>query len=132
MLKGGCCCGFVRYETGAEPRDPTNCHCSICRRASGAPFVAWFTVPKDEFRVLSGEIAQFRATNKATRGFCPRCGTALTFVFDGLPDRVDVTTCSLDEPDAVPPRDHLYTSTMVGWLKLADGLPRFPESRGKS
>jgi hypothetical protein len=24
------------------PFNETNCHCSICRRTTGAPFVAWF------------------------------------------------------------------------------------------
>ena len=48
MLKGGCFCGRIRYETAGTPFRETNCHCSICRRTSGAPFVTWFSVLRSE------------------------------------------------------------------------------------
>jgi len=65
MLKGGCFCGRIRYETTAAPFHETNCHCSICRRTSGAPFVTWFSVPRSEFRLVSGEPARFESTAAA-------------------------------------------------------------------
>src|SRR5262249_26438463 len=77
MLRGGCFCGWIRYETGATPFDETNCHCSICRRTTGAPFVAWFSMPRSEFRLVCGEPTRFESTAKGTRSFCPRCGTQL-------------------------------------------------------
>ena len=36
MLQGGCFCGRVRYEVTGIPFDETICHCSICRRTTGA------------------------------------------------------------------------------------------------
>jgi hypothetical protein len=129
MLKGGCFCGRIRYETTAAPFHETNCHCSICRRTSGAPFVTWFSVPRSEFRLVSGEPARFESTAAATRSFCPHCGTALTFEHGDFPDEIDVTTCSLDRPELVPPKDHTWTSSKVTWLKLPNELPEYPESR---
>lgn len=129
MLEGGCYCGWIRYQTDGVPFDQTSCHCSICRRTTGAPFVTWFTVPRSRFRLLSGEPARFRSTPKATRTFCPRCGTQLTFAHDELPDEIDITTCSLDDPNAVAPRDHTRTSSKLGWVRLCDGLPEYPEGR---
>ena len=41
--------------------------------------------------------------------------TALLFRERTHPDEVDITTCSLDHPEAVPPRDHTYTSGKVQW-----------------
>jgi hypothetical protein len=128
MLTGGCFCGRVRYETDAAPYNETNCHCSICRRTTGAPFVAWFSVARSQFR-LRGELSRFRSSGKATRGFCRDCGTQITFELDGAGDEIDVTTASLDEPNAVPPRDHTRTSSRLEWVKLGDGLPQFPEGR---
>jgi hypothetical protein len=55
---------------------------------------------------VQGHPSSFRSSSKATRSFCPHCGTQLTFQADDYPDEVDITTCSLDHPDAVPPRDH--------------------------
>ena len=129
MLPGGCYCGQIRYEAEDTPFHETNCHCSICRRSTGAAFVTWFSVPRSQFRLVRGEPTRFRSTAKATRSFCPRCGTQLTFEDDDFLDEIDVTTCSLDEPDRVPPKDHTYTSSKLSWLTLADPLPQYPKSR---
>ena len=128
MLKGGCFCGRIRYEAASAPFHETSCHCSICRRTTGAPFVAWFSAPRSAFRFVAGEPTRFKSTAKGTRSFCPRCGTQLTFELEGL-DQVDVTTCSLDDPNALPPKDHTWTASRLAWIHLGDGLPRFEETR---
>ena len=129
MLKGGCFCGGIRYEAGGMPFHKTNCHCSICRRTSAAPFVTWFSVPWAEFTFVEGAPARFRSTPKGLRSFCPRCGTPLTFEHDDFADEIDVTTCSLDDPEGLPPEDHTRTSSRLRWVKLADGLPEHREGR---
>jgi hypothetical protein len=91
--------------------------------------VAWFTVLRPSFRLLAGRPSTFRSSSKATRSFCAGCGTALTFALDSVPHQLDVTIASLDEPNAVLPEDHTYTSTQIAWLKLDDGLPRYREAR---
>lgn len=128
MLTGGCFCGRLRYEAEGAPYNRTNCHCSICRRTTGAPFVAWFSVARSRFR-LTGEPARFRSSAKATRSFCPQCGTQIAFELDGPGDEIDVSTASLDHPDRVAPADHTWTSSRLPWVKLCDGLPEFPQSR---
>jgi hypothetical protein len=129
VIEGGCFCGFVRYRIDGEPFHETSCHCSICRRTTGAPFVAWFTIPVAGFTVTSGSPARFASSEHGTRSFCPRCGTQLTFESSRAPGEVDVTTCSLDDPERIPPRDHTRTSAQLSWIALGDGLPRFPEAR---
>jgi hypothetical protein len=130
MLTGGCFCGYVRYEVHAESGKQTNCHCSICRRTSGAPFVAWFTVPERDYRLVSGQPQRFASSSDGERGFCPRCGTPLTFQSRQYADEIDVTTCSLDDPERVPPRDHTFARSKLSWVKLDDGLPEFSTTRG--
>ena len=129
MIEGGCFCGFVRYRALGPTSNETNCHCSICRRVSGAPFVAWFSVPRESFGLVSGEPATFRSSDHAMRSFCPRCGTPLTFESRHFPDEIDVTTCSLDDPATIPPKDQIHVSSKLSWVKLDDGLPAFPEER---
>ena len=129
MLMGGCFCGRVRYEAAGIPFQETNCHCSICRRTTGAPFVTWFSVARSQFRIVSGEPTRFRSPAKGTRSFCSQCGTQLTFEHDDFSDEIDVTTCSLDAPDGLPPKDHTHMSSKVAWVKLADRLPEYRESR---
>ena len=54
VLQGGCHCGQVRYEVTGRPYHLTVCHCTDCRRTSGAPMVAWFSVAPQEFRITNG------------------------------------------------------------------------------
>lgn len=129
MLTGGCYCKAIQYRVSDRITNPTNCHCEMCRGTSGAPCVAWFSVVTEDYELLSGTPTQFRSSSHATRTFCPTCGTQLTFVDDATPGETDVTICSLDDPDAVAPRDHTFTRSQLGWLKLADGLPQFRRRR---
>ena len=129
MMSGGCLCGLVRYEADEPAFHRTLCHCVTCRRAAGAPVVAWFSVPRAAFRIRTGEPTRYASSPHGTRGFCPRCGTQLTFEDANLPDEVDVTTCSLDDPGAAPPEDHVWVARRVSCVRLADGLPEYRERR---
>ena len=131
MLTGGCFCGAIRYQASGQVFNETSCHCDICRRTSGAPYMAWFSVPAAGFQLLAGTPATFRSSGHATRTFCPTCGTQLTFADDASPDEIDISTCSLDQPEQAPPRDHTYISSKLDWVQLADELPRFPRSRSE-
>jgi hypothetical protein len=53
----------------------------------------------------------------------------LTFKHEDFSDEIDVTTCSLDDPDTLPPKDHTRTSSRLRWIELADGLPEHHEAR---
>jgi len=129
MLKGGCFCGHVRYEAAGESFHPTVCHCSMCRRVAGSPVVAWFSVPRSGYRLVAGAPTRFASSAGAMRTFCPRCGTPLTFEGEAHPEEIDITTVSLDDPEAIPPRDHTRTETQLRWVRLADGLPSYPGTR---
>jgi hypothetical protein len=87
MLHGGCFCSRIRYEVTGIPFHETNCHCSMCRRTTGAPFVAWFSVRPSDFRLACGNPSRFRSSAKATRSFCGHCGTQLTFKAKTIPTR---------------------------------------------
>jgi len=130
-LSGGCACGAVRYETDAAPFHRTLCHCVDCRRAAGAPAVAWFSVAATELRFVRGAPAVHRSSPPVERGFCGACGTPLTYRNDAYPEEVDVITCSLDDPEAAAPQDHTFASQRLSWMRIDDGLPVYPRSRGE-
>ena len=121
-LTGGCQCGAVRYRLSAEPTGANICHCRMCQKASGGPFMAFGGVRLSEFSVSSGAIATFSSSDIAERGFCSRCGTPLTYRELGS-DRVSVTLGSLDEPGAVAPVTQLGVESKVGWLVGSLSLP---------
>ena len=125
-LEGGCLCGQVRYRINALPRDAGYCHCRMCQRAAGAPVVPWLSVASSALAWTEGEPAVYRSSEKAERLFCPRCGTQLGFREVALPERLDVTLASLDDPEAVRPSHHIWTASRIGWFEVADDLPRHP------
>lgn len=126
-LEGGCFCGKVRYVVEGAPFHSTLCHCVDCRRVTGAPVVAWFSVGVGEI-VFSGAPVRFASSPGVMRSFCGGCGTPLTF--QEHEGELDVATCTLDDPEAMPPVDHTRTGGQLGWLRLADDLPRHVRLRG--
>src|SRR5712691_5857967 len=110
-ITGGCFCGAVRYRVSATTRDVSHCHCRICRRTTGAPFVTWATFPAAAFVFTAGTPAELRATPRAVRQLCAACGTALAFRETARPGSVDVTVGSMDHPDRAVPAAHIWTSS---------------------
>src|SRR5271166_2693395 len=104
---GGCQCGAVRYELGAAPRGGSICHCRMCQKAGGAPFMVFTGAMREaRFVVTRGAPAVYRSSKIAERGFCAVCGTPLTYrLIDG--GRISVTIGSLDRPAEVAPTEQL-------------------------
>ncbi len=126
--EGGCLCGAVRYRSAAAPLRGVICHCSMCRKHSGAPILAFVHFPRESFLWLKDEPTRYPSSEFAQRGFCSICGSTLSMHEEVLGDRVQVTVGSLDEPDRVRMDDHVWTKEQISWLKLDDQLPRFPAS----
>lgn len=127
---GGCYCGAVRYRIEGAPLASGYCHCRMCQRVVGAPVVAWGIWTSDRLSWLRGKPATFRSSAHAERMFCPTCGTSLAARSFGQPPIVDVSLATLDDPAAIPPQEHVWTSSRVPWLEIADDLPR--HSGGKT
>lgn len=121
-LTGGCLCGRCRYEI-TKPVTATHCLCESCRRASGGTLVTWVTVPHGGFR-WTGALPAFHASSpKVKRGFCPDCGSSLSFQHADEDVDIDVTAASLDNPEAVAPYDHIWAKDKISWSPLASDLP---------
>ena len=128
-IRGGCFCGKVRYEASASPTNSMVCHCRTCRAVAGAPVVAWVTFEKSQLRWVKGRPRALRSSKVVRRTFCPACGTPLTYASMEYPATIDVTTCTLDDPDAFRPTHHSWLRHDLKWVKFGDGLPTFPRSR---
>jgi hypothetical protein len=126
-LEGGCQCGKVRYRIVGEPVMAAICHCTMCRRANAAPAVAWAMFHDAEVAFLEGPPATYPSSPEARRGFCPACGTQISFTADYIPGLIDITIGSLDEPELLAPTLHYWESRRLPWVHLADDLPKFPE-----
>jgi hypothetical protein len=128
MHEGGCLCGAVRYRASGAPRALTLCHCRSCRRASGAPSVAWAVFNAGDFEFTTGEPARFQSSPSVERTFCAQCGTPLTYQQQTRADSIDVTTVSLDEPDRFAPEFEIWVEHKIAWETLDPKLPHYPRS----
>ncbi len=126
VFTGGCLCGAVRYRAESDPFRVTHCHCSFCRKISGAAFLTSVAFRAKDF-VWSGEApSRYHSSNGAERAFCKKCGSTLGVFEDALPDWAQVSLGSLDRPQDVVPEDHIWTDSQIPWLKIVDALPRYP------
>ncbi len=126
--EGGCLCGAVRYRSTTPPVRGVLCHCSMCRKHSGAPVLAFVHFPLESFRWLRGRPTRHQSSKFAQRGFCSTCGSTITMHEEVLRDRVQVTVGSLDEPSRVRMDDHVWTEDQISWFEVKDQLPRFRQS----
>ncbi len=125
--EGGCQCGAVRYRIVGDPIMTAICHCSMCRRANAAPAVAWAMFQDSQVSFVKAAPAGYESSAGARRGFCPRCGTQISFTADYIPGLIDITIGSLDRPETISPSLHYWDSKRLPWVRFADDLPRYPE-----
>jgi hypothetical protein len=121
-MTGGCQCGAVRYRVDQAPEWAGVCHCRMCQKAGGAPFMAFFLVRRKNFVLTRAALATFRSSAIAERGFCSACGTPLSYRMDGRDD-VSVTIGSLDAPAEVAPTEQLGAESMLPWFPDLANLP---------
>jgi hypothetical protein len=125
-LTGRCHCGAIRYEADGAPATRALCHCSDCRRHSGAPMVGWAMFPEGAFRVTAGQPRIYRSSEDGRRHFCADCGTGLFYTnATNLPGIVDVQIGTLDDPGSVAPDVHVQTAERLPWMERAHELPAF-------
>jgi hypothetical protein len=127
-ISGSCLCGAVRFQITAPFLRANFCHCSRCRKHSGAGGLAQGRVPREAFKLLAGgELIEIhRPPGGMAKAFCRRCGSSL---FGGTwPDgpEVSVRLGSLDADPGIRPQYHSFVTSKAAWETLPDdGLPRF-------
>ena len=129
IYTGHCFCGEIRYRVTGPAKNLCFCHCESCRRAAGAPFIAWGTFDRYKFTLLDGQLTQHRSSPQVTRGFCNTCGTSLTYYHDARDEDIDVTLVTLDDSSSLTPEYHIWLADKLPWIKIQDGLPQYARYR---
>lgn len=120
--EGGCLCEGVRYRLHGPLRAVYNCHCAQCRKTHGH-IGAYTLLPRARLQLLSrGTLRWYRASGRARRGFCNRCGgSVFWWPEDGV--HIAVAAGTLDSPTGLHTAGHIYTRSAGDYYRLDDGLP---------
>jgi len=123
-VKGSCLCGGIQYEVNGVFGSVVHCHCSMCRKATGAAFRTRAAVPTASFRWLAGEslLSKYESSPGETRTFCRVCGATLPTFFRDHPDQIGLPLGTLDDDPGVRPSAHVFVDSKAPWFEIADGL----------
>jgi hypothetical protein len=132
MLAGGCLCGAVRYRIRAAPLAMYHCHCSTCRKASGAGFATNLLVRAEHFEIAAGadRLAAFESSPAKHRHFCSGCGSPIFSRAQATAAIVSVRSGTLDGDPGLRPSAHYHVASKAPWCEIADALPQKPGGMG--
>mgnify|MGYP000271207202 CR=1 FL=1 len=131
-MEGGCTCRTVRYRMKSKPLFVHCCHCRWCQRETGTAFALNAMIETDRVDLLSGEPEMIMTPTNSGRGQkiwrCPQCRVAVWSNYSGAGDKVNfVRVGTLDDPDALSPDIHIFTSSKQPWVILPANVPVMAE-----
>ena len=128
-FEGGCFCGAIRYRF-IDVFDAGYCHCSICRRTTGAPMIAWVNTPAGGFAITRGAPRMMESSERFERAFCGDCGTILYTQarLAGTWEYVSVHHGTIDDCERIRPAIHICYADRLSWLDVRDDLPRVDDN----
>jgi len=122
---GGCLCGGVRFVIRAPLGEIVVCHCSLCRRWSGAAYGAASPVRRDGLELVEDQgLAWYVDRNDRERGFCRTCGCGIFWLREG-DDEIYVSAGALDEPTGLRIEGHMMVASKADWEDLRAAPPLY-------
>ena len=131
-LRGRCTCGEIQYEIVEKPLFVHCCHCRWCQRETGTAFALNAMIESEKVALTKGEPETILTPSNSGKGQqivrCPTCRIAVWSHYAGAGDALKfVRVGTLDDPDALPPDIHIFTSSKMPWVVLPEGTPAVPE-----
>lgn len=130
LVKGSCLCGEVSWEIKGHIGVFQNCHCTRCRKVSGAMHASNLFVGPDDFSWLSGEqlISHYELPTAKyfSNSFCSKCGSRLPHLAK-TGKVVVVPAGSLDQDPQIKPDKNIHFASKASWFHDVTALPSFDE-----
>ena len=127
VLAGKCLCGALEYEVADQFLYALNCHCSQCRRATGAAFKPFGGIEREKLRITRGsDNLMIFGDESGHDARCRNCGSLLySIVRDGA--FVHVTMGTLVDDPTMCPTKHIFVGSKAPWFTITDDLPQYEE-----
>lgn len=126
-LKGECLCGAVRFTVEDAFRYSLNCHCSQCRRATGAAYKPFAGIERSKLKLVAGASGLLRYGE--ARDHDTRCGACGSFLYSVVRNGkyVHVNLGALSGLPSMRPTAHIYVGSKAPWHAITDDLPQHEE-----
>jgi hypothetical protein len=127
-LTGKCLCGATVYEVDDAFSYAMNCHCSKCRRATGAAFKPFAGIQRDRLALVAGNehVMIFGDEERSHDVHCAICGSLLySVVHEGA--TVHIAMGTLVNDPTIRPSAHIFVGSKANWHEITDDLPQFSE-----
>jgi hypothetical protein len=129
-LAGSCLCGAVHYAVPDAFLYSANCHCSVCRRQTGAAFKPFAGIEREKLRITAGDDMLMKFGGEAAHDVrCKRCGSYLYSVVREA-KFVHVALGTLADAPTIRPSKHMFVGSKAPWFTITDDLPQWPEHVG--
>ena len=125
MPQGQCLCGKVSVSTQQPVTDISVCHCGMCRKWNGAPFMS---VDCGSDISISGEdyISRYASSEWGDRCFCRECGTHL-FYYLKPANQYYVSVALFGETKESRLTMQIYTDCKPDYYHFAEKTPMLTE-----
>ncbi len=125
--QGGCLCGAVRYSLNARPKAVNACHCTDCKKLSGATNLLVLIADRAAFSHASSVTDVFRkradSGNEIDLVRCAACGVRLWHERPDNPEVVFIAAGTLADSTWAVPTSHIWTKrASAGVLLHEDAL----------
>ncbi len=126
-VHGSCHCGAIRFEADADPAKAGICHCSDCQSLTGSAFSLFVQVPKEGFRLTSGEpkvyVKTAQSGNRRAQAFCADCGSRLWAAAEKDSPIYNLRIGTLHERAELRPHSQLWCRSALPWINDLANVP---------
>ncbi|MBB5701349.1 hypothetical protein FHS76_001200 [Ochrobactrum daejeonense] len=126
IYTGGCQCGAVRFRVEGALGSASICHCRMCQKAFGNFYAPLVSLREAKLEWTRNEPKRFQSSNHVKRGFCPECGTPLTYE---APDGIALAIGAFDAPEEIEPTIQWGVEKRLPYLDELANLPGYNTER---
>jgi hypothetical protein len=128
VIRGSCLCGGARFEIVGKVSAIGQCHCSLCRKASGTGSNAVLLTSTRSFRWVAGEdlAHTWQRPSGWSNSFCRVCGSPLPLLHPNgkilwIPAGI------LDDDPGTRIEQHIFVDSKAPWDEIAGAAPQYAE-----
>jgi len=118
-VNGSCLCGAVTFTVTLKNEHVDACHCDMCRKWGGGPFMNVMAASAPVFE-SDAQLGIYDSSDWAERLFCKNCGSSLMWRMKSNPDQVAIAASSVPLSDAADFRLQVFIDEKPAYYAFAN------------